>query len=115
MISAEAVRARFEMLADIRRVRGTETLNARLLTYLVFPKQLEAHGIFLVERIWALEVPSPGFKSQDCLFLFQIIGWLPGGTGSDCSTVPKGLDRDWGGAGRGGESLKCLAAGSLVI
>ena len=95
MISAEAVHARFEMLANIRRVRETETLNARLLIYLVFPKPLEAHGIFLVERTWALEVASPGFKSQDYLFLFQIIGWLIGGQklvtqhSSNYSTVPK--------------------------
>ena len=44
MLSAEAVHARFEMLADIRRVRETETLNARLLTYLVFPNNWKPMG-----------------------------------------------------------------------
>ena len=63
MVSAEAVCAGSEMLADIRRVRGTETLNATLRTYLFFPKQLEAQEFSLVERTWALKVASPGFKS----------------------------------------------------
>lgn len=90
-----------------------------------FPKQLEAQEVSLVERTWALEVASPGFKSWNCLFLFpnHWFGWLEAES-SQCLTLstaataqwsPGWLDRDWGDAGRGDESLRRPATNSLVM